>query len=140
MKRILCLALACLVLAGCVVAKPSGTFKLLEEGRPPHVGTWSGTTMTLQVSIDGVPYSGHYVRNSSVTAGSGFATAYQPGRMPISGNSSGTSVTVDGSAMAVMTSPDGKIVQCALRVSIRTGIGQCEGADGRRFVLVSDTN
>jgi len=119
MNKLLFLTL--LSLAGC-----AGNLKLLEDGKS-HAGTWNAASKTLEATIDGKHYSGSFSQNASVGFGTG-----------VSGTkfSTGTAVASNGSGQAILTSDDGKIIQCVFQAALGRGQGQCEGMDGRRFVLV----
>lgn len=128
MNKLLLIAL--LALAGC-----AGNLKLLEDGKS-HAGSWNAANKTLEATIDGVPYSGTFSQNAGIvlansvsSATSGANTAY--------GSGVGTAVVSSGMGQAVMTSPDGgKVIVCVFQASFGRGQGQCEGLDGRRFILV----
>lgn len=118
MKRLLLIAL--LPLVGC-----AGNLRLLEEGKS-HAGTWNAATRTLEVTIEGRKYSGGFNQNATQT----FGTVY--GRRPIFGSG----VSTDGTGQAVLTSDDGKVIQCQFQASLGRGSGQCEGMDGRRYAMI----
>lgn len=127
MKRLLILAL--LPLAGC-----AGSLKLLEDGKS-HAGTWNAATKTLEVNVDGRQYSGTFSQNASVGFNNSFAAA-SSGTRTAYGSGFGTTIASNGSGQAVLTSADGKVIQCIFLAAMGRGQGQCEGLDGRRFILV----
>jgi len=118
--RVILLA-ASIALAGC-----AGNLKLIEQGKS-HPGTWNAATKTLEATVDGTKYTGTFSQNASVGFGTG-----------VSGTSfaTGTAIGSNGSGQAILTSADGKIIQCVFQASLGRGQGQCEGGDGRRFVMV----
>lgn len=120
MKTLLISAAAAL-LCGC-----AGNLRLLEDGKV-HQGTWNAASKTLEATVDGRKYSGTF--SQGATIGTGFAT---------SGASSaiGTSLSSNGGGQAVLTSNDGKVIECVFQASLGRGQGQCQGMDGRRYVLV----
>ena len=127
MRKLLLIAL--LPLVGC-----AGQLRLLEDGKVHH-GTYSQASRSVEVTIDGVRYAGGFTQNQTVAFGQGFGTAYSGGRTAF-GTGFGTSVASNGSGQAVLTSPDGKVIQCVFQAAMGRGQGQCEALDGRRFVLV----
>lgn len=130
MRRLLLLAL--LPLAGC-----AGNLKLLEDGKV-HEGSWNGATRQIEATIDGKKYSGSFTRQVSTGFGQSFGSGSVYGRRPVYFNQTTTSTAFasDGSGQAVLTSEDGKVIQCVFQAAMGRGQGQCEGMDGRRFVLV----
>lgn len=102
-------------LSGC-----AGNLRLLEDGKS-HAGSWNAATKTLEATIDGRKYSGTFSQNASV----GFGTGMSGTKF-----ATGTAVSSNGAGQAVLTSDDGKVIH------LGRGQGQCEGLDGRRFVLV----
>lgn len=127
MKKFLLLAL--LPLAGC-----AGNLHLLENGKA-HAGTWNAASRTMEATIDGQKYTGSFTQNTSVGFGQSFGTAYSGGRTAL-GTGFGTTVVSNGSGQALMTSADGKVIQCVFQAMAGRGQGQCEALDGRRFFLV----
>jgi hypothetical protein len=119
MKKLLLIAL--LPLAGC-----AGNLQLLEQGKS-HPGTWNAASKTLEATVDGTKYAGSFSQNASV----GFGTGVSGTRF-----ATGTAISSNGSGQAVMTSTDGKVIQCVFQAAMGRGQGQCEGMDGRRFVLI----
>ena len=125
-----CLALAAVsLLAGC-----AGNLRLLEDGRS-HPGSWNAASKTMEVTIEGRKYTGDFSQNVSVGFGQSFGTAFSGGRAAF-GSGFGTSFASNGSGQGVMTSADGKVIQCVFQAQMGRGSGQCEGMDGRRYVLV----
>lgn len=110
-----------LSLVGC-----AGNLRLLEDGKA-HSGSWNAATKTLEVTIDGRKYSGTFSQNASV----GFGSGVSGGKF-----ATGTAIGSNGGGQAVMTSDDGKVIQCVFQAALGRGQGQCEGLDGRRFVLL----
>jgi hypothetical protein len=82
---------------------------------------------TLDATVDGTKYAGTFSQGATVGFGTG-----------VSGTSfaTGTAISSNGSGQAILTSADGKVIQCVFQASLGRGQGQCEGMDGRRFVLV----
>lgn len=119
MKRMF--LIAAFLLTGC-----AGNLRLLEDGKS-HAGSWNAATKTIEATIDGRKYSGTFSQNAAVGFGTG-----------VSGTkfATGTAVSSNGAGQAVMTSEDGKVIQCVFQAALGRGQGQCEGLDGRRFVLV----
>jgi hypothetical protein len=119
MRKLLLIAL--LPLAGC-----AGNLQLLEQGKSHH-GTWNAASKTLDATVDGTKYAGTFSQGATVGFGTG-----------VSGTSfaTGTAISSNGSGQAILTSADGKVIQCVFQASLGRGQGQCEGMDGRRFVLV----
>lgn len=120
MKRTLLIA-GLIALTGC-----AGNLQLLEQGKS-HSGTWNAASKTLEATVDGTKYTGRFSQNASVGFGTG-----------VSGTSfsTGTAISSNGSGQAIMTSADGKVIQCVFQAAMGRGQGQCEGMDGRRFILV----
>lgn len=127
MKKLLLLAL--LPLAGC-----AGSLRLLEDGKS-HAGTWNAASRTIEVTIDGTQYSGSFTQNTTVGFGTSYGTAFSGSRMAY-GTGIGTTVASNGSGQALLTSTNGKVIQCAFQAAMGRGQGQCEALDGRRFILV----
>jgi hypothetical protein len=127
MRKLLLIGL--LALAGC-----AGNLRLLEDGKS-HAGTWNSATKTLEATIDGRKYSGSFSQNATVGFGNSFVTATSSTRTAY-GSGFGTAVSSDGSGQAIMTSEDGKVIQCVFQAAMGRGQGRCEGLDGRRYVLV----
>lgn len=125
----LSLAAAAVSLAGC-----AGNLRLLEEGKS-HPGTWNAASKTMEANVDGRQYSGSFSQNVTVGFGQSFGTAFSGNRTAY-GSGFGTSFASNGSGQAVMTSSDGKAIQCFFQAQMGRGSGQCEGLDGRRYVLV----
>lgn len=124
------LLLAALIgLTGC-----AGNLRLLEDGKT-HAGTWNAATKTLEVNVDGRQYSGTFSQNATVGFSNSFASA-SSGTRTAYGSGFGTSVASNGSGQAVLTSADGKVIQCVFQAAMGRGQGQCQGMDGRNFVLV----
>ncbi len=121
MKLPTLLIATCFILAGC-----AGNLRLLEEGKV-HTGHWNSLTKSVDVNIDGVIYTGTFSQNLGV----GFGTAFSGMH-----TTTGTTFVSNGNGQAVLTSPDGKVIQCVFEAAFGRGQGQCEGLDGRRFVLV----
>lgn len=121
--------LAVVALTGC-----AGNLRLLEEGKS-HPGTWNAASKTMDVNIDGRRYEGSFSQNVTVGFGQSFGTAFSGGRTAF-GSGFGTSFASNGSGQAVMTSADGKAIQCMFQAQMGRGSGQCEGMDGRRYILV----
>lgn len=120
MKKLLLVA-ALVALTGC-----AGNLKLLEQGKT-HPGTWNAASKTIEATVDGTKYSGTFSQNASLGVGTGVVgTSF----------ATGTAVSTNGGGQAVMTSADGKVIQCVFQAAMGRGQGQCEGMDGRRFVLV----
>lgn len=117
------------LLAGC-----AGNLRLLEDGKL-HSGSWNAASKTMEVTIEGRQYTGDFSQNVSVGFGQSFGTAFSGGRTAF-GSGFGTSLASNGSGQAVMTSADGKVIQCIFQAQMGRGSGQCEGMDGRRYVLV----
>jgi len=128
MKRTLILA-AAIALTGC-----AGNLKLLEEGKA-HSGTWNAATKTIEVNIEGRQYSGTFSQNASVGFNNSFASA-SSGTRTAYGSGFGTTIASNGSGQAVLTSADGKVIQCIFQAAMGRGQGQCQGMDGRSYVLV----
>lgn len=121
MRKTLVVTAAAALLAGC-----AGNLKLLEDGKV-HNGTWNAATKTLEATIDGRHYSGTFSQNATV--GTGFATA--------GGTSAiGTGISSNGGGQAILTSTDGKVIECFFQASLGRGQGQCQGMDGKRYALV----
>lgn len=121
MKATLLLVAAALLLSGC-----AGNLKLLEDGKS-HAGSWNAATKTLEATIDGKQYAGTFSQSENV----GFGAATRGLK-----TSTSTFVGSDGGGQALLTSEDGKVIQCVFQASLGRGQGQCEGLDGRRFALV----
>ena len=119
-----------LMLAGC-----AGNLKLLEDGKA-HPGSWNAATKELSATVDGKLYKGKFTQQASVGFGQGFGTAFGGNRPPAYGSAFGTTVSSNGMGQAVLTSEDGKVIQCVFQAQMGRGQGQCEALDGRRFVLV----
>ena len=119
MKRLTLIAL--LSLTGC-----AGNLRLLEDGKS-HPGSWNAATKTLEATIDGKRYAGTFSQNATIGFGTG-----------VSGTkfATGTAIASNGTGQAVLTSDDGKVIQCVFQAAMGRGQGQCEGLDGRRFVLM----
>jgi hypothetical protein len=109
------------LLAGC-----AGNLKLLEDGKVSY-GKWNGITRNIEATIDGKEYRGTFERTANVGYGVGFSGAHVGSAVAVGSN---------GGGQAVLTSEDGKVIQCVFSASFGHGQGQCEGMDGRRFVLV----
>lgn len=116
-------------LAGC-----AGNLRLLEDGKS-HPGTWNAATKQIEATIDGKRYAGTFSQNATVGFGQSFGTAYS-GNRTASGSGFGTTVSNNGSGQAVLTSDDGKVIECMFQAAMGRGQGQCQGMDGRRYVLV----
>ena len=121
MRAVSILAVSSFILCGC-----AGNLRLLEDGKV-HNGTWNAATKTLEATIDGRNYSGTFSQNASL--GTGFATSGTKSAV-------GTTVYSNGGGQAVLTSADGKVIECFFTASMGRGQGQCQGMDGRRYVLV----
>lgn len=121
MRILITLAAASIALAGC-----AGNLKLIEQGKT-HPGTWNAASKTIEATVDGTRYAGTFSQNASLGVGTG-----------VSGTSfaTGTAISSNGSGQAILTSADGKIIQCVFQAALGRGQGQCEDMDGRRFVLV----
>lgn len=128
-KKALIAALTLASLAGC-----AGNLRLLEDGKS-HAGSWNNITKTLEATIDGKKYTGSFSQNATVGFGSGFATA-SSGTNTAFASGSGTTVASNGSGQGYMTSEDGKVIQCVFQAAFGRGQGECQGMDGRRFVLI----
>lgn len=120
---------ALLALSGC-----AGNLRLLEDGKS-HPGTWNAATKQLEANIDGTRYAGSFSQNATVGFGQSFGTAYSGNRTAF-GSGFGTTVSNNGSGQAVLTSPEGKVIECIFQAAMGRGQGQCQGMDGRRYVLV----
>lgn len=112
---------ACVALAGC-----AGNLKLLEDGKV-HNGQYNSLTKQVDVDIDGRHYSGSFFQGAAV----GFGTSFSGGRV-----STGTGFGSNGSGGAVLTSSDGKVLECGFQAMFGRGQGHCAGMDGRQYVLV----
>lgn len=119
MKKLFLIAL--LPLAGC-----AGNLRLLEDGRA-HQGTWSGTSKTMEASIDGVKYSGPFYVNDTPVVGTSFVGTRAVTTVGVAGNDNVT---------AVLSSPDGKVLRCSFRASSGRGQGQCSNNSGKVYDLI----
>ena len=115
------LVVTCSILTGC-----AGNLRLLEQGKS-HPGNWNALTKTLEVNIDGTIYTGTFSQNLGV----GFGTAFGG-----SGVATGIGFGSNGGGQAVLTSPDGKVIECVFQAAFGRGQGECRGLDGRQYVLV----
>lgn len=108
-------------LGGC-----AGNLRLLEDGKV-HPGSWNAATKTLEATIDGVKYNGSFSQNATVGYGTG-----------VSGTrfATGTAIASNGGGQAILTSSNGKVIECVFQAALGRGQGQCSGLDGRRFALV----
>ena len=120
--KILCSVLATLALAGC-----GGTVRLLEEGHV-HMGKYDAMNKSLNVSVDGVEYTGNYVLNSSASYGGIFAGARY---IPINSYSSANM------GRAILTSTTGKIVRCEFMVQGMNAQGACTDNNGKRYDMIA---
>ena len=127
--RALLIAATAAALCGC-----AGNIKLIEDGKV-HYGTFSQASRSVEVSIDGVKYSGSFTQNATVGFGQSFGTAFAGNRTAY-GSSFGTMVASNGSGQAILTGENGKAIQCMFQAQMGQGNGMCEGLDGRRFLLV----
>ncbi len=126
MKRLKSAAVAAFLLVA--VTGCSGKITLLEDGKA-HRGTYSQTSETLEVTIDGVPYKGTFTQNASAGVGTGFTPS---GQMTTT-----TMVMSDGSGQALLTSPEGKVLRCVFGPVVGwKGQGQCQNNDGKIYDLL----
>jgi hypothetical protein len=123
----------------CLLAACSGNLQLLEEGRS-HPGTWNSATGQIEATIDGQRFTGTYSDPPAIGLGIGVgggSGGWGGGGWSGSGGAVGISTaTGGGGGHAVLTSPDGRVIECFFATSFGRGQGECRGADGRRFVLV----
>lgn len=122
MKPVLLLLAGSLLLTAC-----AGNVRLIEDGKV-HLGKYDTASRMVEVSVDGVRYSGPFVQNTGV----GVTTAFIGGRLV-----TGTTITGDGSGQALLTSPDGKVIRCQFGsvVGFR-GQGRCENNAGKTYDLL----
>lgn len=125
------LALICAAAALCGCA---GNVKLLEDGKV-HYGSYSQAARSVEVTIDGEKYSGTFTQNTTVGFGQSFGTAFSGNRSAY-GTGFGTMVASNGSGQAVLTSANGKAIQCVFQAQMGQGSGMCEGLDGKRYIMV----
>ena len=128
-KKALVALLALVSLAGC-----AGNLRLLEDGKS-LAGSWNNLTKTWEVTIDGKKYTGSYSQNATVGFSSGFASASN-GTNTASASGSATTFASNGSGQGFMTSEDGTVIQCVFQAVFGRGQGECQGMDGRRYILV----
>jgi len=120
--RALLISAAALSLVAC-----SFPMKLLDNGRV-HEGTYRpGPGPSMDVSVDGIAYSGKIQQNVGV----GFGTGMVAGK-PINT----TGFTVGSGAQALMTSKDGKWIACQFSAAAGSGSGMCQDAAGKNYGLV----
>lgn len=120
---------AAALLCGC-----AGNVKLLEDGKV-HYGKYSQASRSVEVTIDGLKYSGTYAQNTTVGFGQSFGTAFS-GTRTAYGTGFGTSVASNGSGQTVLTAEGGKAIQCVFQAQMGQGSGMCEGLDGKRYIMV----
>lgn len=125
--RLLALLGSALLLCSC-----AGKLQLLENGRS-HPGSWNSATGTIEATIDGQLYTGSYSDPLPIGIGVGVGGGSWGGGFGGVGVSTGTG---GGGGRALLRSVDGKVIECYFATSFGSGQGNCQGLDGRRFVLV----
>ena len=124
MKRLLLVGLMAASVSGCAL-----NMKLLDEGRT-HEGHFSPASRSMDVTIDGKAYSGPMTQSTAI----GFGTSFAGRRMVQT-----TTVGTGSDGQAVMTSPDGKWLQCQFSAALGQGVGQCQDASGKIYPLLIGT-
>ncbi|MDM0115140.1 hypothetical protein QTI66_23525 [Variovorax sp. J22R133] len=110
----------------------SGSLQLLDGGKS-YPGTWNSATGQIEATIDGTHYAGNYSDPPNVGIGLGVGSFGWGGTGGGVGLSTGTG---GGGGRAIMTSSDGRAIQCFFATSFGKGQGECQGTDGRRFLLM----
>ena len=120
LKRIWVLAVI-LALAGC-----AGTLTLLADGEVHH-GHFNSISKSVDVNINGRNYTGTFFQGVSIGFGTAFSGVH---------SATGTTIGSSGSGSAILTSADGKVLQCVFNAAFGQGQGQCQDGTGRVYALL----
>lgn len=125
--RKLLLMLTLLALAGC-----SYNIALMKRGSSEVAqGTASENGKTVEITLDGKVYKGHYtfVQQGFSTFSTGYATS---GYHSAWGNGAGYAAASAGQGNVLATAPDGSGLRCqfAFSTSSHSGMGECQDDQG----------
>lgn len=115
-----CVAFAAALASSAVFAETVGGASFVTEGRT-YLGNYSTADKRISVHIDGLTYKGHYASH-----GQDMGTNF--------GNS-----PTQGWGRAFLFASSADVLRCQLDAEFPKARGQCQGADGRVFLLTSGT-
>lgn len=114
-----------------VVMTGCGSLQFIDKTGHAHPGTFDSVSKKLEATINGKKYEGIYVTN----AGSAFSSGWSYGAKPAF--VSGQTVISGNSGRAILRADGGDSIQCEFSYQGMTAIGNCEGANGERYQLVT---